>query len=140
MAFEFSNARLPADISVGNIGSKVVGEFPINISLSAATDAVTRIIFVAPFACNVLSVNSRFGVASTSGTYMLEKLPSGTATGAGTNLFASAAALSGTADTNLSTALTGNTQMKAGDALNLIFAGTMTGLTKAGITVVIQRQ
>lgn len=139
MAYEFSNARLPADTGIGVIGSKVLGEFSVTLPLSAAGSAVTQILYTAPYPVNVTKVQSRFGVASSSGTYVLEKLPSGTASGSGTAMNV-AAALSGTADTNLTTALIANTTtLAAGDSLNVIFAGTMTGLVKAGITVSMQR-
>lgn len=141
MAYAFTNDVLPGDISIGKLSptSKVLGEFMVPVSLSSATDAVTRIVFTAPYSVIVRSVTSRFGTASSSGTYQLENLPSGTASGSGTAMLTSPIALSGTADTNVTTLPTAGATLASGSSLNIIFAGTMTGLVKAGITILISR-
>lgn len=88
----------------------------------------------------------RFHVASTSGTLQFEKAPSGTAPGGGTNLLQATMSLSGTIDTPVDSSGSAapvtnpNTlTFSAGDALNLVIAGTMTNLANGMITVWLAR-
>ena len=89
-------------------------------------------------------VSVRFGTGSTSGTLQVEKTPSGTAAGSGTNLLTGTVALSGTTNTNASGTLSfapgiNSNLLAAGDSLSLVFAGTMTSLANCAITLYVQR-
>jgi hypothetical protein len=137
-----------------NLKIQIVEYF--NIFIPAAANAVNQVVFISPPApsaatgalplgqYSLVSASVRFGTASTSGTLQIERTPSGTAVGSGTNLLAGTLALSGTANTvasqfpsaSLSAA---NQILTPGDALSLIFAGTLTNLANAVVTVVVAR-
>lgn len=87
----------------------------------------------------VVGVVSRFGTASASGTFDLEVAGATVAIGSGTAQLTSAVALSGTAATNVATAITTQTVIKAGSALNVVIAGTMTGLADAVLSIELQK-
>ena len=92
----------------------------------------------------LLEVAVRFSTGSTSGTLQIEATPSGTAVGSGTNLLASALALSGTANTTTYAYPSGsvsqsNMVINNGESLSAIFGGTLTSLAGCTITVMIGR-
>lgn len=126
------------------------------IFLAAAANAVNQPIFVAPATpsaatgapslgqYSLVEVGVRFGTASTSGTLQIERTPSGTAVGSGTNLLTGTVSLAGTTNTVVSgfpssTVSFANQVLAPGDSLSLIFAGTLTNLANAVITVAVAR-
>lgn len=126
------------------------------VFLPAAANAVNQPIFITPPApsastgalplgqYSLVGVSVRFGTGSTSGTLQIERTPSGTAVGSGTNLLSGTVALSGTTNTVAngfpSASLSAANQILApGDALSLIFAGTLTSLANCAITVAVAR-
>lgn len=115
----------PGEVQV-NGNSQLI---PINIAFTA-TDA-TRRVFIATRPMRIKAVSSEFTTASSSGTWTVEKTPSGTAPGSGTVLLSAVIALSGTANTPangtvLSTIAT--ITLAAGDSISIVVAGTMTNL------------
>jgi len=128
----------------------------VSVFLPAAANAVNQPIFINPPAASVASgtfpmgqyslvgCSVRFGTASTSGTLQIERTPSATAVGSGTNLLSGTVSLAGTANTVVngvpSTSLSAANQVLApGDSLSLIFAGTLTNLANCAITVFLSR-
>lgn len=88
----------------------------------------------------VAAVSSVFGTTSTSGTLQVEVAGAGVAVGSGTNQLTGAVALSGTANTAANgTLITTPTLVTAGMRINLILAGTLTGLANCVVNIVLQR-
>lgn len=115
-------------------GNSQVIEIPITFT---ATD-ISRRVFIALRACRVKSARSAFATASSSGTWTVEKTPSGTAPGSGTALLTGAVALSGTANTTVAGTLIAtqaSLTLAAGDALSIVIAGTMTNLVGGMATI-----
>lgn len=110
---------------------------------AAASYAVSTSIFVNDGLAGtyvVSSATASFGTASSSGTLQVEVATGTQAIGSGTNQLASTVSLSGTANTPVfGTLATTLTPITAGSRLNLIFAGTVTGLANAVINVSLQR-
>lgn len=109
----------------------------------AATAGNYGAFFIAPFGVEVVGVRVRFGVASSSGTLMVKKAPSGTATDSGTDVLSGTMSLAGTANTNVNGSLHGtqaNRQLAAGDALGLVDGGTLTGLSQLVVTIELKRR
>lgn len=108
--------------------------------VDGATAANYDVIFTAPFPCEVSKVIETHRVASSSGTLNIEKLTSGQALDAGTNILATAfstATTANTPQTKKGVALVSTTarQLKEGDRLALVDAGTLT--SSAGLQVTI---
>jgi hypothetical protein len=127
-----------------------------SVFLPAAANAVNQPIFVTPPSASaatgalplgqysLVSVSVRFSTASTSGTLQIERTPSATAVGSGTNLLSGTVSLAGTANTVVngfpSASLAFASQvLTPGDSLSLIFAGTLTNLANAIVTVAVAR-
>lgn len=129
---EFSNAK------IDNYGGVIQTMEFAPFTLTAAS--VSQIIFACPIGqtYKILEVRSIFSTASSSGTAKIEYLTGTTAPGSGTAQTA-AIALSGTANTLVVSAPTVQTTMKAGDRLNCIIAGTMTGLAGGFVQVTLVR-
>lgn len=135
--------------SPGASGGTSVGSAPNPIPVmnivqvpGLAAASANQTVFVADDYYQLADVWTVFGTQSTSGTLQVEKIASGTANGSGTNLLSSAAALSGTANTPVQATLsttTANLQLKPGDRLGLVFAGTMTGLANGQVTLYLTR-
>lgn len=88
----------------------------------------------------IAAVSVVFGTASSSGTLQVEVASGTTAVGSGTNQLSSAASLSGTANTVVNgTIIASPTTIAAGSRINIILAGTLTGLANCCVTVVLQR-
>jgi len=99
--------------------------------------------WIAPFACTVVGVKCRFETASSSGTLMINKAPSGTATDSGTAVLASTMSTAGSANTNVTGTLhatASNLDLAAGDALGLVDGGTLTSSAGLTVTVTLKRK
>ena len=112
---------------LGAATSQSVGE---SIGFYYTSSSVTQAIYISTIPMLVTAVTFRIRVGSTSGTAQLVKTPSGTTAANGTN-FTSTMDLSTTptADTTITVPLLASaqpTQINPGDALSLIFAGTLT--------------
>jgi hypothetical protein len=128
----------------------------VTINNIAAAGATNQVLWTAPPAASaatgalplgsykLLGVSLRYSTASTSGTLQIEKTPSATAVGSGTNQLAATVSLSSTANTvnsgfpatNVASA---NQLIGPGDSLSAIFAGTVTNLVGLTITLYIAR-
>lgn len=88
----------------------------------------------------VVGVSARAGTASSSGTLQVEVAGAATAVGSGTNQLTGTMSLSGTASTTVNGTVIGTpTVLSAGKALNIILAGTLTGLANCAVDIVLQR-
>lgn len=128
----FSNEKM--DVSGGVIQTLETAQ----VQLTAAS--VSGILFACPAGqtYQISEVRTIFSTASSSGTATVEYLTGTTAPGSGTAL-TGAITLSGTANTLKVTAPTASKIMAAGDRLNVIIAGTMTGLVGGYIQVTLKR-
>jgi hypothetical protein len=113
------------------------------VGQAASTWAVSQPIFLndsvsGTYQISGVSVN--FGTASTSGTLQVEVATGIQAIAAGTNQLTGTLSLSGTAYTTVNgTVIASPTVISAGARVNLIFAGTVTNLANAIVTIVLQR-
>lgn len=115
---------------------------PIDVTIPIAAASVSDSVWIAPFACELVSVREVHRVASTSGTLQVQKLTGTTAPGSGTSLLTGTVSLAGTANTVLSGTLISTTASKrfaAGDRLGTLIAGTMTSLA-GGVVVCTFKQ
>lgn len=118
-----------------------VQSFTVNTLLSGtapATASQYERFWTAPAKCVVDYVVATWSVASSSGTLQVEKVPSGTAQGSGTNLLSSTISTAGTANTNAEGTLSttaATVELAAGDSLALVNGGTLTSLTDLQVTV-----
>lgn len=118
-----------------------VKSFTVSYLLSGtapATASQYERFWIAPAKCVVDSFQLSYSVASTSGTVQLEKVPSGTAQGSGTNILTGTVSTSSAANTNNSGTISttaATAELAAGDALALVNGGTLTSLTDLCITV-----
>lgn len=88
----------------------------------------------------VAGVSARFHVASTSGTLQVEVAGAAVAPGAGTNQLTGTASLAGTVDTTVDgTVIASPTAITAGDAVNIVLAGTLTSLADCCVEIVLER-
>lgn len=114
---------------------------PLVFVFDAAT-AVTRSAFIADAAYQVTGVNIVFGVASSSGTFAIEKLTGTTAPGSGTTMLTGTLSTAGTANTVAAGTLTGTVgtlQLAAGNRIGIVFTGTETSLVGLQVTITVQR-
>ncbi len=118
-----------------------VQSFTVNVILdgtSGQTAANYDRFWIAPAKCVVDSVEASWSTASSSGTLNVEKVPSGTAQGSGTDLLSSTIDTSGSANTTtvgtLSTTAA-TVELADGDALALVNSGTLTSLVNLHATV-----
>lgn len=111
--------------------------------VAAATYAVSHTIFVndnVSGTYKIAAVSESHGTASSSGTLQVEVATGTQAIAGGTNQLTGTVSLSGTANTTVNGTIIGSpTTIAAGNRINLIFAGTVTGLANAVISVVLQR-
>lgn len=145
-----NNIVLGGNSSGGSLTSTGVSMIPkyeaitdVQNQVAAATYAVSHTIFVndnTGSTYKVAGVTASFGTTSTSGTLQVEVATGTQAIGAGVNQLTGTMSLSGTANTPVNgTVITTPTTITAGARVNLIFAGTITGLANAIITVALQR-
>ncbi len=118
-----------------------VQSFTVN-TLLPGTDGATAAnydrFFTAPAKCVVDSVVATWSTASSSGTLNVEKVPSGTAQGSGTDLLSSTIDTSGSANTNNTGTLEttkATVELAAGDSLATVNSGTLTSLVNLQVTV-----
>lgn len=114
---------------------------PLPYVFDAAT-AVTRSAFIADAAYQVAGVNIVFGVASSSGTFAIEKLTGTTAPGSGTTMLTGTLSTAGTANTVAAGTLTATTatlQLAAGNRVGFVFTGTETSLVGLQVTLSLTR-
>ena len=105
---------------------------------TAATAANYGSFWIAPAKCVVDSITYSFSANSTSGTVEVEKVPSATAQGSGTNLQTATVDLSTGANTNQAATLSATAatvELASGDRLALEDGGTLTSLTDFVCTV-----
>ena len=101
------------------------------------TTAVSNHFFIADRAYRVTGIRGRPRVAGSDGgavTATIEKCPSGTAIGSGTDLHTGTYDLKGTADTDQDLTLSGTVatlKLAAGDALSMVITGTTTAAVGA---------
>lgn len=122
-----TNTTRGAELGVNRSDS---GSASVHILYDA--NSVTRAIFIATVPCVVTGIYYQQRVASTSGTAKFYKAPSGVAAASGTALHTTAFDLSNavTVDTtytatDLVSDISSRT-LKAGDAIAVVFSGTMT--------------
>jgi hypothetical protein len=113
-------------------------------STAAATADNYGIIYTAPYPVRVIGLTERHETAGSDGgavTLQLEKVPSGTAKGSGTNLLATALSLKATANTvqNGSLVSSSAVDLAAGDSIALKTSGTLTAVDGVAVTVRMQR-
>lgn len=110
---------------------------------AAASYAVSHTIYVndnVSGTYQIAGVTATFGTASTSGTLQVEVATGTQAIAAGTNQLTGTLSLSGTANTPVNGTLVASpTTIAAGSRINLIFAGTVTNLANASVTVTLKR-
>lgn len=128
----------------------------VTLSNIAAAGAVNQVLWTTPAnpsaatgalplgKYSLVEVSVRFSTASTSGTLQIEKTPSGTAVGSGTNLLTSTVSLAGTTNTVVygfpsATVASASTILSGGDSFSAIFAGTLTSLAGMNITLSFAR-
>lgn len=111
--------------------------------VAAASYAVSHTIFVndnVSGTYKVVSATATFGTASTSGTLQVEVATGTQAIASGTNQLTGTVSLAGTANTPVNGTIIGSpTTISAGARINLIFAGTVTNLANASVTIALQR-
>lgn len=126
-------------------GVKISGTFSVSATLdgaAAATAANYGLFFIAPFACEVVSVREAHTAAGTDAgavTLDIEKLTGTQAPDAGVSVLGATVNLKGAVNTVQAPALTGTTankQLAAGDRLCLKDAGTLTAV--AGVAVAVE--
>lgn len=129
-------------------GIKVPQTFTVTAILegaAAATAANYGVFFIAPFACEVVSVREAHTVAGTDAgavTLDIEKLTGTQAPDAGVSVLGATINLKGAANTVQAPVLTGtaaNKQLAAGDRICLKDAGTLTAVAGVAVTVELKR-
>ena len=108
------------------------------VGAEPATAANYGSFWIAPAKCVVDSITYSFSANSSSGTVEVEKVPSATAQGSGTNLQSSTVSTASGANTNQSATLSttaATVELAAGDRLALEDSGTLTSLTDLVVTV-----
>ena len=123
------------------VGGVIVPQKVVLTLPGFSASSVSQSVFIADAAYNVASIQEVHGTASSSGTLMLEKLTGTTAPGSGTASLTGTMSLSGTANTVVSGTLNADASivLAAGDRLGLKFAGTMTSLANAVVTITLTR-
>lgn len=117
--------------------------FPVNFffpGTDAAATASYDVVFPIHTPCELVGVYVWYDVASSSGTFQVQSLASGTAAGSGTNLFTTAISTAATARTVYSRTTadfvtTASRIFTGGMCVGLADGGTLTGLTNLSITL-----
>lgn len=111
--------------------------------VAAASYAVSHTVYVHPNVTStyqIAAVSATFGTASTSGTLQCEVATGTQAIASGTNQLTGTVSLAGTANTPVNgTMIASPTTIAAGSRINLIFAGTVTNLANAQVTIFLTR-
>lgn len=118
-------------------GSRFTIHFP---GLAAAN--IPMPVWTAPYPCKVVrAIERHITVAGQAGTMQVEKTPSGTVPGSGTNLLASAFDLTSVANTNviISALATAAAQLVAGDSISTdLNSGAATSYAGGALTIVME--
>lgn len=115
-------------------------------STAAATADNYGAFYIAPYPVEVVSVKERHETAGADAgavTLNVQKVPSGTAKGSGTDLLSAGINLKGTANTNATGTLSttvATLRLAAGDALALVPTGTLTAVDGVTVTVELKRR
>ena len=112
------------------------------VSVPLFVTDVSKTIFIASEAVQLVSVRCVYNIVSISGTLDIEKLTGTTAPGSGTSILQSTLDLTTSANTVLSgslTSTTANLQLAAGNRLSVKLGGTLTGLVGATVTLGFRR-
>lgn len=128
---------------VGN-PAKQVGVWAETVSFIDAAGAVANhgVVYIAPYAVQLIGFQLIYGVASSSGTVTVEKLTGTTAPGSGTALLTGTVTTSTTANTvkpGTLIATLSSLQLATGDRFGLVFAGTQTGLVGLAVSLLLQK-
>jgi hypothetical protein len=121
------------------VGGKII---PQTFLVQIRADSV---VYVLPVACKVVSVKERHTTAESTAatlTAMVNKVPSGTAIGSGTNCLSAGINMKATANTNQTGSLhatAGNYTFAAGDGVGAVLSTSATELALESITVEFQR-
>lgn len=121
--------------NIANFG-KIQREEYITFPFAAATTSST--VFIADDKFQIVSMYFLFGTASASGTINVEVASDGTAVGSGTAATTGTVNLTGTANTKVQIPPATNIdslQVAAGQHVNVLLAGTLTGLANAQLTI-----
>ena len=115
------------------VTAPVTRSVTVNVEYNASS--VDKRFFIAPVACKVRKVDLTVTATGTDGsavTVMVQKVPSGTAIGGGSDVLSATLNLKGTANTIQAGTLhatAGNSALAAGDCLAVDFVGTLTSAT-----------
>lgn len=91
---------------------------------------------------SLVAVTVAYGTASASGTLQVEKTPSGTAVGSGTNLLTGTINLASTPNTTFNGTLVSSPttlQLNPGDRISLVLGGTLTSLANCAVSLFLAR-
>ncbi len=148
------NVQSGATVAVAAFGGLTVGGDSVSATFTAnaplpgtlpATAANYGVFFIAPFACEVVSVREAHTTAGTDAgavTLDIEKLTGTQAPDAGVSVLSATIDLKGAANTVQApalTATTANKRLAAGDRLCLKDAGTLTAVAGVAVTVELKR-
>ena len=104
----------------------------------AATAGRYERFWTAPAKCVIDAVTATWSVAGTTSTLQVEKVPSGTAQGSGTNILSATINTAGTANTNTAGTLSttdATVELASGDSLALVNGGDLTNLVDLQVTI-----
>src|SRR3989304_7194667 len=115
-------------------------EFGVTWHVPNATDATNQVVFIAPFDCELVRVESRHRVASTSGTMDVVVAANGIAVASGTSLLTGTIDLAATADTKIRGTVAGANGIPTGQVIGLLFGGTLTNLLDLDVTIILRQK
>jgi hypothetical protein len=129
------NIRQDDDGYMGLVGTDADDGPFVFATAEYTASSIDKSFYIATRAVRVVAVTLRVTAAGTDAgavTAMIEKVPSGTAIGSGTDILSATVNLKGTANTNAAGALSttaGALDLAAGNSLGLDLTGTMTAAT-----------
>lgn len=117
------------------------GNVVIHHVMDAAGNHITKDLFIADRAYQLVSAEEAHVTASTSGTLQVTKCTGTQAPGSGVNMLTSTLSTAGTANTVVSGTLSGtaaNTVLADGDRIALVTGGTATNYVGGALTIVLR--
>lgn len=117
------------------------GNVIISHVMDAAGNHITKDLFIADRAYQLVSAEEAHITASTSGTLQVTKCTGTQAPGSGVNMLTSTLSTAGTANTVVSGTLSGtaaNTVLADGDRIALVTGGTATNYVGGALTIVLR--
>lgn len=117
------------------------GNVVLTFALDAAGNHITKNIFVADRAYQLVSAEEAHVTASTSGTLQVTKCTGTQAPGSGVNMLTSTLSTAGAANTVVSgtlSATAANTVLADGDRIALVTGGTATNYVGGALTIVLR--